>query len=162
MRRAHFFGDVFMSRAMAMAVTLALMSSAAVAADLTHQLVGPRFNPGLKTVPFVSGSSSVDVGGACSQQLAAHIDSGTIAVGPEGMVAHVTGMASLGSDAQLVIVAHSPDGEKAEADFLACGPFALAATPAPVQANMNLSYDSPLRALRVHAQTNEIILYVPE
>lgn len=151
-----------MPRAIAMAVTLALMSSAAVAADLTHQLVGPKFNPGLKTVPYAPGSSSVDVGGACSRQLAAHIDSGTIAVGPEGMVAHVTGMASLGSDAQLVIIARSADGEKAEADFLACGPLALAATPAPVQASLNLSYDTPLRALRVHAQSNEIVLYINE
>jgi len=150
-----------MSRALAMAVTLALMGSAASAADLTHQLVGPKFNPGLKSVPYVPGSSYAGAGGACVQDLAVHIDSGTVAVGPQGLVAHVTGMAWLGSDAELVITARSPDGDQAEVDLVACGPVTLMTTPAPVHASLNLKFDA-LDAIRVHSQTNSIVLQIPQ
>ena len=150
-----------MSRALAMAVTLALMGSAASAADLTHQLVGPRFNPGLKTVPYAPGSSSVSGGLACVQDLAAHIDSGTVAVGPQGLVAHVTGTAWLGSDAELLITYRSQGGDEAEADLVACGPAHLMATPAPVHAALNLKFDA-IGALRVRSQTNSILLPMPQ
>lgn len=148
-----------MSRAFAIALTFALMASAGSASG--NQLVGPKFNPGLKTVPSVPGSTYAGDRGECVAALAEHIDSGTVAVGPNGLVAHVTGVAWLGSVAELVITWRSPDGYEAEAELLACGPAHLGATPAPVHASLNLKFDA-VHVLRVRSHSNTITLPMPQ
>lgn len=151
-----------MSRAFAMALSFALMSSAAVGADLSHQLIAPNLNPGLKTVPWVSTASQYSRAGIqCIAQLADRIDSGTIAIGPNGMSAHITGMASLGGEAELVLTSLSPDGRVAEADFVACNPYIYLDTPSFVAASLDLVAGAPIKSVRVRAQQNSMVLHAP-
>ena len=137
------------------------MGTAAFAAP-QRQLVAPNLNPGLRSVPFVP--SSYDAGGSadsCDQQLVNRIDSGTVIAGPDGLVAHLTGMASgvVGSDAKLVITSMSPDGREANADFVACRSAVLVDTTAPVATSMALAQGAPLQSIIVRAQANSMVLY---
>ena len=147
-----------MSRTIAIAVLAGVLASAAIAAP-QRQLVGPNFNPGLRTVPFVQTSQSAEAAGLCEKKLVARIDSGTIITGPDSQVAHVTGMADgvVGSDAALVITSMSNDGATAAADFVACA-LANSFTPAPVAASLPLTGQTNLKALSVRAQSNGITL----
>jgi hypothetical protein len=153
----------FMSRTIAIAVSLALLGSTALAANLTHQLVVPNLNPGLKTVPSVPGSQSAKMAaaGLCEQQLITRIDSGTVIAGPDGLVAHLTGMASgvWGGNAELTITSTSPDGMTANADFTACRSPSAVDTPVPVATSLNLTRNAGLQSIIVHAQTNSMVLY---
>ena len=152
-----------MSRIVAIAVSLALASSAAIAADQTHQLVAPNFNPALKTVPSVPGSQSAReaAAGLCEQQLITRIDSGTVIAGPDGMVAHLTGMASgvWSGGAQLTITSITPDGLSANADFTACRTISAVDTPVPVATSWNLAPNTGLQSIVVRAQLNSMVLY---
>jgi hypothetical protein len=152
-----------MSRTLAIAVSLALVGSAAYAANQNHQLVAPNLNPGLKTVPSVPGSQSAraDAAGLCEQLLITRIDSGTVIAGPDGLVAHLTGMASgvWTGGAQLIVTSMSPDGATANADFTACRAGASVDTPMPVAASWNLPAHGNLQSIVVHAETNSMVLY---
>jgi hypothetical protein len=150
-----------MSRTIAIAVSLALASSAAYGAQ--RQLVVPNLNPGLKTVPSVPGSQSAHeaAAGLCDHQLVNRIDSGTVIAGPDGLVAHLTGMASgvWSGGAQLTIVSMSADGLTANADFTACRTVAAVDTPVPVAASWNLARNTGLQSIVVRAQSNSMVLY---
>lgn len=151
-----------MSRTFALALAFGLLSSAALADEPHRQLVAPNLNPGLRTVPFVPFSSgAAAAAGSCNQQLVSRIDSGTVIAGPDGLVAHLTGMASgvAGSDAQLVITSMSPDGRSANADFVACRSPVLVDTATPVATSMPLTQGAPLQSIIVRAQANSMVLY---
>ena len=151
-----------MSRTIAIALAFGLIGSAALAATPSRQLVVPNLNPGLKTVPSVPQSQSAHAAaGICEQQLVTRIDSGTVIAGPDGLVAHLTGMASgvWGGDAQLIITSVTPDGQSANADFIACRSIAAADTPAPVATSLDLSHNAGLQSIVVRAQSNSMILY---
>ena len=147
-----------MSRTIAIAVLAGVLASAAIAAP-QRQLVGPFFNPALRTVPWVQGSQSAEVAGLCETKLVNRVDSGTIITGPESQVAHVTGMAdgATGYDASLVITSTSNDGTSATAELVTCA-VANSFTPAPVGASLPLKGYTNLRALSVRAQSNGITL----
>jgi hypothetical protein len=147
-----------MSRTIAITVLAGVLATAAIAAP-QRQLVGPNFNPGLRTVPFVQTSQSVEAAGLCEKKLVTRIDSGTIITGPDSQVAHLTGMADgvVGSDATLVITSLSNDGATAAADFVACA-VPNAFTPAPVATSLPLNGHANLKALNVRAQSNAITL----
>ena len=153
-------GDCFMSRTIAVVLAFGLMSTAALAAP-QRQLVAPDMNPGLRTVPFVPSSYNGNAD-ACDLQLVGRIDSGTVIAGPDGLVAHLTGMASGvvgGSDAKLVITSMSPDGREASADFVACRSAIVVDTTAPVATSMALAQGAPLQSIIVRAQANSMVLY---
>ena len=154
-----------MSRTLAIAVTFAVISSAAFAAPLLvqrQQLVVPNLNPGLKTVPSVPGSTYMaDASGGCEKQLVNRIDSGTVIAGPDGRVAHLTGMASgaWGSSGELVITLMTPDGTSADADFVVCRALVPTDSPEPVAASLDLTPSANLQSIIVHTQSNSIVLY---
>lgn len=150
-----------MSRTIAIALAFGLIGSLAFAAQ-SRQLVVPNLNPGLKTVPSVPQSqSAAAAAGICEQQLVTRIDSGTVIAGPDGLVAHLTGMASgvWGGEAQLIITSLTPDGKTANADFIACRSVAAADTPAPVATSLDLSNNARLKSIIVRAQSNSMVLY---
>jgi hypothetical protein len=151
-----------MSRTIAIALAFGLISTAALAAP-QRQLVAPNLSPGLRTVPFVPSSYDATASAdTCDQQLINRIDSGTVIAGPDGLVAHLTGMASGiagGSDAKLVITSMSPDGSTANADFVACRSAVLVDTTAPVATSMVLAQGAPLQSIIVRAQANSMVLY---
>ena len=149
-----------MTRTIAIALAFGMIGSAAFAAA-PNQLVGPRFNPALKTVPFVPASQSASAGaGTCDQQLVSRIDSGTVIAGPDGLVAHLTGMAlGVAGGAQLVITSMTPDGQTANADFTACRSTVIVDTPSPVATSLNLPQGSALQSIIVRAEANSMVLY---
>ena len=146
-----------MSRKIAFAIVVAAASTAAVAAP-QRQLVAPELNPALRTVPWIPQAYKVRREDAsCEARLIAHIDAGTVIPGPDGRVAHVTGVAdgAIG-EAELVITSIAADGLSATADFLACMS-STGATPAPVNAAAQLS-DARLQSIAVRTQTNTLVL----
>jgi hypothetical protein len=147
-----------MSRTIAIAVLAGVLATAAIAAP-QRQLVGPNFNPGLRTVPFVQTSQSAETAGLCEKKLVTRIDSGTIITGPDSQVAHVTGMAGgvAGADGELVVTSTSNDGAVVAVDFVACA-VANAFTPAPVATSLPLNGQPNLKVLNVRAQSNAITL----
>ncbi|MEQ1865576.1 MAG: hypothetical protein ABL996_13125 [Micropepsaceae bacterium] len=150
-----------MTRTMAIALAFGLIGSAAVAAAPQRQLVAPNFNPGLRTVPSVaSAQNAAAAAGECDRQLVNRIDSGTVITGPDGWVAHVTGMATApAGGAQLVIT--STDGQSANADLVACRSAIIVDTTAPVATSLSLQTNSGLRSIIVRAQSNSLVLYTP-
>jgi hypothetical protein len=87
----------------------------------------------------------------------ARIDSGTVIAGPNGRVAHVTGMADSGiSTAELAITSISADGHSATADFLVCTSPSWVST-APITAVMPLK-DQALQSIAIRTQSNSIVL----
>ena len=145
-----------MSRTIAVALFAGFMSTAAFAVP-QNQLVAPNLNPGLRTVPSVPHTYYAGDTGNCASQLATRIDSGTVITGPNGQVAHMTGMAAgaTSSNAELVITSVSSDGLSATADLMACVS-ASSVTPAPVGAVMPLT--GKLKSINVRAETNQIVL----
>lgn len=145
-----------MSRTLAVAAFAALLSSAALAAP-QNQLIAPNLNPGLRTVPSVPHTYYAGDASTCEKQLATRIDSGTVITGPDGQVAHMTGMAAgaTSANAELLITSVSPDGTSATADLMACMSES-SVTPSPVSAVMPLT--GKLKAVNVRAQTNQIVL----
>ncbi len=152
-----FLGSRFMSRTIAFAVLVGIFSSTAIAAP-QRQLVAPNLNPALRTVPSVPHTYDAGAAnGACERQLASRIDSGTVIAGPDGRVAHITGMADSGiSTAELAITSVSADGLNATADFLVCGSPTWVST-APVSAAMPLK-DHALQSIAIRTQSNSIVL----
>ena len=148
-----------MSRTIAIALALGLIGSAAIAATPQRQLVAPNFNPGLKSVPFVP-SAHLAGSQACDRRLVTRIDSGTVIAGPDGLVAHLTGMASGASrEAQLVITSMAPDGKSANADFIACRASIAGDGPTPVATSMSLPPNGATQSIMVRAQANSMVLY---
>jgi len=149
-----------MSRLAIAAIVTSQMATAAVAAP-QNQLVVPNLNPGLKTVPFVPTPKFVTTGAPdCEMRLVARIDSGTVIVGADGQVAHLTGMATgTGETAALVVTSTSPDGSTAHADFVTC-PGMAAAAPTPIATSLPLTFGRNLRSVAVRAETNTITLHV--
>ena len=145
-----------MSRTIAVAAFAALLSTAALAAPQS-QLIAPNLNPGLRTVPSVPHTYYAGEAGNCTKQLATRIDSGTVITGPDGQVAHMTGMAAgaTNANADLLITSVSADGTSATADLMACMSES-SVTPAPVSAVMPLT--DKLKAINVRAQSNQIVL----
>jgi hypothetical protein len=145
-----------MSRTIAFALFAGALSSIAAAAP-QNQLIAPNLNPALRTVPSVPHTYYAgQVGDECDARLATRVDSGTVITGPNGRVAHLTGMAdSAVSSAQLIITTISADGLSASADLLACVSPSWA-TPAPVAASLPVTGD--LQSLAVRTQTNSIVL----
>jgi hypothetical protein len=138
-----------MSRTIAIAILAGVLSAAASATPPLRQLVAPNFNPGLRTVPFVPHSQSVNHDASCVRQLVARVDSGTVIAGPDGRVAHLTGMADSGVGAA--------DGLTAAADFLVCTSSSWV-SPAPVSAAMPLSRNASLESIAIRTQSNSITL----
>jgi hypothetical protein len=147
-----------MSRTVAFAVLLCVLSTSAIAAAPQRQLVAPNLNPALRTVPSVphtyyAGQSDA----SCERRLAARIDSGTVVNGPNGKVAHITGMADSGvGAAELAITSLSADGLSAAADFLVCGSPSFV-SPAPVTATMQIKEPAPA-SIAIRTQSNSIVL----
>jgi hypothetical protein len=147
-----------MSRTIAIAILAGVLSAAASATPPLRQLVAPNFNPGLRTVPFVPHSQSVNHDASCVRQLVARVDSGTVIAGPDGRVAHLTGMADSGvGAAELAITSISADGLTAAADFLVCTSSSWV-SPAPVSAAMPLSRNASLESIAIRTQSNSITL----
>lgn len=146
-----------MSRTIAFAILIGTLCSTAIAAP-QRQLVVPNLNPGLRTVPWTQDSHSVaDAGGICERQLVSRIDSGTVIAGPDGRVAHITGMADSGiSTAELAITSVSADGASATADFIVCASPTWVST-APVSAVMPIK-DHALQSIAIRTQSNSIVL----
>lgn len=146
-----------MSRTIAFAILIGILGSTATAAP-QRQLVVPNLNPGLRTVPWVPNGHHVgDASAVCERQLVSRIDSGTVIAGPDGRVAHVTGMADSGiSTAELEITSISPDGSSATADFIVCASPTWIST-APVAAVMPLK-DHALQSIAIRTQSNSIVL----
>lgn len=146
-----------MSRTIAFAVLIAILSSTAIAAP-QRQLVAPNFNPGLRSVPWVWNSHNAGgVGATCERQLVSRIDSGTVIAGADGRVVHITGMADSGiSTAELAITSVSADGLNATADFFVCASPTWIST-APVTAVMPLK-DHALQTITIRTQANSIVL----
>lgn len=145
-----------MSRIIASAVLFAIVSSTAIAAP-QRQLVAPNLNPALRTVPSVPHTYDAGVDGACERRLAARIDSGTVIAGPNGRVAHITGMADSGASlAELAITSVSADGSSATADFLVCTSPSWVST-APVSAAMPIKGEA-LQSIAIRTQSNAITL----
>lgn len=146
-----------MSRTIAFAILLGVLSSSAIAAP-QRQLVAPNLNPALRTVPSVPHTyyaGQADV--SCERRLAARIDSGTVVAGPNGKVAHITGMADSGiGAAELAITSISADGLNAAADFLVCGSSSLVSAT-PVTATLQLAEPAPA-SIAIRTQSNSIIL----
>lgn len=149
-----------MSRLAIAAIVTSLMATAAVAAP-QNQLIVPNLNPGLKTVPFVPGPTFVKAAAPdCEKRLVARIDSGTVIVGADGQVAHLTGMATgAGETAALVVTSTSPDGSTAHADFVTCLGMATTAQT-PIATSLPLAFGHNLRSIAVRAETNTITLHV--
>lgn len=151
------FGDKFMTRTMAFAILLCVLGSSAIAAP-QRQLVAPNLNPALRTVPSVPHTYDAGRSDAtCERRLAARVDSGTVITGPNGKVAHITGMADSGvGAAELAITSMSADGLSAAADFLVCGsPSFVSATP--VTAVVPLTEPAPA-SIAIRTQSNSIVL----
>lgn len=145
-----------MSRTIAVAVFAVTMSAASIAAP-QNQLIAPNLNPGLRTVPSVPHTYYAGEMGDCATQLVTRIDSGTVIKGPDGQVAHMTGMATGATSAagDLVITSVSADGLSATADFMACMSES-SVTPGPVSAIMPLT--GKRESVTVRAQSNQIVL----
>ena len=158
--RSKKMGYRFMSRTIAIALAFGMIGSAAFAATPGRQLVGPNFNPGLKSVPSVA-SPHYAGSAACDQQLVSRIDSGTVIAGPDGLVAHLTGMALgvTGGNAQLVVTSMTPDGQTANADFVACRSTVVVDSPSPVATSMNLPLNNAPQSIIVRAEANSMVLY---
>jgi hypothetical protein len=152
-----------MTRTIAIALAFGLIGSAAVAETPHRQLVAPNFNPGLRTVPSVwSAQNAAAAAGTCDQQLVNRIDSGTVITGPDGWVAHVTGMATAPTGgAQLVITSTTPDGKSASADLVACRSAIIVDSTGPIATSLSLQTNSGLRSIMVRAQSNSLVLYTP-
>ncbi len=146
-----------MSRTIAFAVLIAILSSTAIAAP-QRQLVAPNFNPGLRTVPWVWNSHNAGgVDATCERQLVSRIDSGTVIAGADGRVVHITGMANSGiTVAELAITSVSPDGSSATADFIVCASPSYVST-APVAAVLPLK-DHAFQSIAIRTQSNSIVL----
>ena len=145
-----------MSRSIAFAFIVGALSSVAAAAP-QNQLVAPNLNPALRTVPSVPHAYQANnAGDACEVRLVNRVDSGTVIAGPNGRVAHLTGMAdgALGQ-AQLLITSISADGLAASAELLACVNPAWV-SPSPVSAVLPITSD--VHTIAVRAQTNAITL----
>lgn len=140
-----------------LAAILATSITAAAGAAPQGQLIVPNMNPGLKTVPSIP-SSAAHTAATCDTQLVARIDSGTVIIGADGQVAHVTGMAAGNAgSAELKITSIAPNGRSATADFVACAsPSAGSATP--VAASLPLSAAPRATSIVVRAQANTITL----
>ena len=123
-----------------------------------RQLVAPDLNPALRTVPSVPHTYIAgDTGGTCDRQLATRIDSGTVIAGPNGRVAHITGMADSGvSTGELAITSVSADRSSATADFLVCAS-ASWVTTAAVAAALPIN-DQALQSIAIRTQSNSIVL----
>jgi hypothetical protein len=147
-----------MSRTVAFAILLGVLSTSAIAAAPQRQLVAPNLNPALRTVPSVPHTYSAGQSDAsCERRLAARIDSGTVVNGPNGKVAHITGMADNGvGAAELAITSLSADGLSAAADFLVCGSSSFV-SPAPVTATMQIKEPAPA-SIAIRTQSNSIVL----
>ena len=146
-----------MSRIIAVAVVLGALGSSAIAAP-QNQLIAPNLNPGLRTVPSVPHSYNAGDLSGCTRSLAAHVDSGTVITGPNGRVAHVTGMAASGGAAEVVITSVSDDGRTATADLMVCNSPVLESA-AYVQAAMQVT-DADLEAISIRTQSNVIVLKI--
>ncbi len=156
-RSIRFSGVTFMSRTIALAVLIGILSSTAIAAP-QRQLVAPNLNPALRTVPSVPHTYDAgDASGACERQLASRIDSGTVIAGPDGRVAHITGMSDSGiGAAELAITSISADGTSATADFLVCSSSTWVSMY-PIAAVMPLK-DHALQSIAIRTQSNSIVL----
>jgi hypothetical protein len=85
------------------------------------------------------------------------VDSGTVIAGPNGRVAHITGMADSGiGAAELMITSISANGLAATADFLICASPAWV-TPAPVAASLPIGSNA-LETIAVRTKANAITL----
>jgi hypothetical protein len=148
-----------MLRTIALSVAAGFIGAAALAGTADRQLAAPNLNPGLKTVPSIPEPQSA-AAGFCSLELVNRIDAGSIVEGPDGPVAHFKGIAAVlsGAEAQLVITSVSPDGETANADFLACSSAFVVGRPARVSASMGFPRGTKLRSITVRAQTNSLVL----
>jgi hypothetical protein len=146
-----------MSRTIAFAILLGALSSAATAAP-QRQLVAPNLNPALRTVPSVPHTYYAGQADAsCERRLAARVDSGTVVTGPNGKVAHITGIADSGiGAAELAITSMSADGLSAAADFLVCGSSSFVSAT-PVAATLQLADPAPA-AIAIRTQSNSIVL----
>jgi hypothetical protein len=81
-----------------------------------------------------------------------------VIAGPDGKVAHLTGMADSGTGmAELAITSISADGLSAAADFLACTSPSWV-SPAPVSAVMPLNRNATIETIAVRTQSNSITL----
>jgi hypothetical protein len=145
-----------MPRIIASAVLFVVASAAAIAAP-QRQLVAPNLNPALRTVPSVPHTYYAGMHGPCENQLAARVDAGTVIAGPNGRVAHISGMADSGAGmAELAITSVSADGSSATADFLVCASPSWVST-APVSAVMPLKSEA-LQSIAVRTKSNAITL----
>lgn len=147
-----------MSRTIAYALLAAAISSSAIAAAPQRQLVAPNLNPALRTVPSVPHSYYAgQADSACERQLVTRVDSGTVIAGPNGRVAHITGMADSGiGAAELMITSISANGLAATADFLICASPSWV-SPAPVATSFPIS-NSALESIAVRTKSNAITL----